>query len=80
MHLTVQKWGNSLALRIPKTVAKQVNVRKGSRMDMSLTANKIILSSSDVKEYSLHALLKKANKKNLHGEVSFGKPVGKEVW
>ena len=80
MHLTVQKWGNSLALRIPKAVAKQVNVHKGSRMDMSLGANKIILSSRDVKEYSLRALLKKANKKNLHGEASFGKPAGKEVW
>ncbi len=80
MHLTIQKWGNSLALRIPKTVAKQVNVHKGSRMDMSLLANKIILSARDVKEYTLGSLLKKVNKTNLHEEVSFGKPLGKEVW
>jgi antitoxin MazE len=80
MNLTIQKWGNSLALRIPKTVAKQVNVHQGSRMDMSLVANKIILTSSEVKEYDLKSLLKKVNKKNLHQEVSFGKAVGKEVW
>lgn len=80
MHLTIQKWGNSLALRIPKTIAKQVNVHKGSRMDMSLTANKIILTANNVKEYTLGNLLKKVKKTNLHGEVSFGKPLGKEVW
>lgn len=80
MHLTIQKWGNSLAVRIPKTVAKQVNVHKGSRMDMSLIANKIVLTARDVKEYALGSLLKKINKTNLHREVSFGKSVGKEVW
>ena len=69
MYLTVQKWGNSLALRIPKAVAKQVHVHKGSRMDMSLTANKIILSSLEIKQYSLNTLLKKVDKKNCHGEV-----------
>ena len=80
MHITVQKWGNSLALRIPKAVAKQVNVHKGSRVDMSFTGNKIILSPSDNKEYNLKDLLKKVTKKNLHPEISFGPPVGKEVW
>ena len=80
MHLTVQKWGNSLALRIPKTVAKQVNVRKGSQLNMSLTANKIILTARDEKQYQLASLLKRVNKKNLHKEISSGKPVGEEIW
>ena len=80
MYLTIQKWGNSLALRIPKAVARQVNVRKGSRLDMSLASNKIILRAMDVKEYRLSDLLEKIHKKNLHGEISFGRPLGKEVW
>ena len=80
MHLTVQKWGNSLALRIPKVVAQQINVRKGSHMDMSLVENKIILSSSDVQKYQLKGLLKKVSKANLHKEFSWGKPLGKEAW
>ena len=80
MHLTVQKWGNSLAVRLPRAVAKQVNVHKGSRMDMSLTADKIILSAAvDPKKYNLNALLKKVTKKNTHAVISFGKPVGKEI-
>ncbi len=79
MHLTIQKWGNSLALRIPNAVAKQVNVHQGSRMELSLTANKIILSAAG-QEYKLQDLLKKVSKKNAYKEESFGKPQGKEVW
>lgn len=80
MHVTVQKWGNSLALRIPKSVAKQVNVYQGSRVDMSLDKDKIVLTSLEIEKYQLRSLLKKVNKNNIHEEVDFGKPQGKEIW
>ena len=79
MYITIQKWGNSLALRIPKTIAKQVNVHQGSRVDMSLSANKIVLSPTE-HEYSLSSLLKKVTGRNCHEEIRTGKAVGKEVW
>ena len=80
MHLTIQKWGNSLALRIPKTVATQVHVHRGSRMDLSVAVNKIVLTAKDIKEYSLASLLKKVTRSNLHNEISFGEIQGLEVW
>jgi len=42
MHTQVQKWGNSLAIRIPKSFAKETNIDKGSFVDLSLSDGKII--------------------------------------
>ncbi len=71
--------GKSLALRIPKVVAKQANVYKGARIDLSWTNGKIVLRPMEGSAYHLASFLKKVNKKNIHKEISFGKPLGKEV-
>lgn len=79
MKTTVQKWGNSLAIRIPRNISKDTMVSEGSNIDMMVENGNIILSPSP-KEYSLKELLKGITNENIHSEVSTGKQVGGEIW
>lgn len=80
MKAKIQKWGNSLALRIPKPFANQAKICEGSNVDISIEKEKIIISSLKDSEYSLTELLSKINKNNIHDEISYGDPQGKEIW
>jgi antitoxin MazE len=75
----IQKWGNSLALRIPKSFAAHSNIEQGSTVDLSLDNGRMIVEAKP-QEYSLDELLARVTKNNLHSEVDFGVPAGKEVW
>ena len=80
MRVQIQKWGNSLALRIPKPFAEEAEVREGTVVDLSLSEGKLV-AVPDVKgRYTLKQLLSKVTKDNLHKEVSFGRAVGCEGW
>jgi len=78
MKARIQKWGKSLALRIPKSFAAHSNIEQGSVVDLSLENGRMIVEAA--KEYSLEKLLARVTKNNLHSEVDFGSPVRKEVW
>ena len=80
MKARIQKWGNSLALRIPKSFAAHSNIEQGSVVDLSLDNGRMIVEPAKEQAYSLEELLARVTKKNLHSEVDFGLPVGKEVW
>ena len=80
MHIQIQKWGNSLALRIPKTYAKEAMISQGSSMNLSMEEGRIILTPVSKKSYSLKKLLSHINKNNPHDEIYWGAPKGKEVW
>ena len=80
MKARIQKWGNSLALRIPKSFAALSNIEQGSVVDLSLENGRMIVEAAKEQEYSLEELLARVTKNNLHSEVDFGAPVGKEVW
>jgi len=80
MQTTIKKWGNSLALRIPKLFANNVNLKINKTVDISIDKGSIIITPINEKEYSLEKLLKGVNKSNLHGEIDTGAPVGKEIW
>ena len=79
MKTTVQKWGNSLAIRIPKNVTKDTNVSEGSIIDILIENGNIILHPS-TREYSLQELLKKITNENIHSEITTGDTVGGETW
>jgi antitoxin MazE len=80
MRVQIQKWGNSLALRIPKPFAEEAEVREGTVVDLSLAGGKLV-AVPDVKgRYTLKQLLSKVTKDNLHKEVSIGRAVGREAW
>jgi antitoxin MazE len=80
MQTKIKKWGNSLALRIPKLFVINANLKINKTVDISIDEGSIIITPINEKEYSLEKLLKGVNKSNLHGEFDIGTPVGKEIW
>ncbi len=80
MKIQVQKWGNSLALRIPKSFAQETNIDQGTVVDLSLEEGEIVIRPVVKPEYSLDELLSRVTKENIHSEVDTGKAQGKEVW
>ena len=80
MNLSIQKWGNSLALRIPSSIAKDIHLHRGSQVEVDIVNGAVMLKPSKQKKYSLSQLLKAISKSNLHSEQNWGIPQGKEVW
>lgn len=80
MKVQIQKWGNSLALRIPKSFAVESKVGQGSIVEVSLEKGKIVIVPVTEPEFILEDLLAKVTKRNLHQEIDTGSAVGKEVW
>ena len=80
MQTKIKKWGNSLALRIPKLIALDANLKLNEMVELSINKGSIIITSIGEKEYSLEKLLKGVTKNNLHREFDTGAPVGKEIW
>lgn len=80
MRVSVQKWGNSLAVRIPKAIAVESRLAKGSPVELSLVDGKVVLTPQRHRKYSLAELLEGVTKRNVPSEWDIGKPVGKETW
>ena len=80
MQTKIQKWGNSLALRIPKSFALSVNIKQNELVDLSIEKGKIVIMPIAQKEYSLEELLEGVSENNLHSEFDTGAPTGKEIW
>jgi antitoxin MazE len=80
MQTRIQKWGNSLALRIPKSFALNVNIKQNELVDLTVDKGKIVIKPIAQKEYSLEELLEGVSEDNLHGEFDTGAPTGKEIW
>ena len=80
MQTKIQKWGNSLGLRIPRSVAAEAQVEKGATVDLSVENGRLLVRPLRVRKYALRGLLRKVNRRNLHGEISTGKTVGREAW
>lgn len=79
MKTSVQKWGNSLGLRIPSVYAKELHLLDGSIVDIQRKENEIIISPAKKKK-SLNDLIQLITDENQHGEIDFGSPHGKEDW
>jgi antitoxin MazE len=80
MHVRVQKWGNSLAVRIPKPLAEDAEVKEGTVLNLAVSEGKVVATPVEKKKQSLKQLLAKVTRKNLHREVDFGPSVGRETW
>lgn len=80
MRSKIQKWGNSLAVRIPKSAADKVGLKEQDAIDVAVEGNTVVILPVSKREYSLKELLKGVTKKNLHSEEDFGPPVGREVF
>lgn len=75
----IQKWGNSLAIRIPQTLAGQLSVEEGAVVDLQVRGGELVIRPIRSKKLSLCELLKECRPSQLHGETDFGVDVGCEV-
>ena len=80
MRTRVQKWGNSLALRIPKSFAEEVGLQRETSVDVSLANGKLVVAPVTEPGMSLKQLLAKVTKDNIHKEFDTGQAAGNETW
>lgn len=80
MRTRIQKWGNSLAVRIPKTYADESGLSEESEVELSLSEGKLVVTPVERQRFNLEDLLAQITDENRHGEVDMGRPVGREVW
>lgn len=78
MNTEISKWGNSLALRIPKAVASEINLSEGSAVSVAAVDGRLVITPVTDRRYKLEELLSAISKSNVHKEVDLGRPVGKE--
>jgi antitoxin MazE len=79
MITKLQKWGNSLGVRVPKLLAKEAGLEEGAEVELALENGKITLVPAKPK-VTLRDLVARITPETLHGEIDFGKPQGREVW
>jgi len=75
----VQKWGNSLAVRIPRSVAADARLSAGESVELTLEKGTIVIVRARPR-FKLEELLRRVNRRNRHAEVPTGDAVGQEVW
>ena len=80
MRTRVQKWGNSLALRIPKSFAEEAGLKNSSPVDVSLVDGRLVIAPVRKPKWTLNELLAQVTPHNLHGEVDTGPAMGNESW
>ena len=80
MGIAVQKWGNSLAVRIPKVYAGETQIQEGSSVDLSLLEGTLVITPVDKKAFTLEQLLKDVTPENRHPSMDSGTAVGQEIW
>lgn len=80
MKTRIQKWGNSLALRIPRAYAAEVEMEQASLVDLSVENGALVIRLVPTGPPSLDDLLAGITDANLHHEVDLGPPVGVETW
>lgn len=80
MKTTAQKWGNSLAIRVPKSVAVQVGLKAQDDLEIEVQDGNVVLKPQLRRVYRLDDLVKRITPKNLHSEIDTGSPIGREIW
>ena len=76
----LQKWGNSLGVRIPKSITEDLNVGEGSELEISVLEGNIIFKPAFIVSYSLDELLSQVKKCHIPKGDDWGKPRGEEIW
>jgi antitoxin MazE len=79
MKTTIQKWGNSLAVRIPRPFAEEIHLQENSTVDLAIKGGKLVIVPTEP-ELTLESLVEQITDENRHDEVGTGPRVGNEVW
>lgn len=80
MEARVQKWGNSLAVRIPKPFASEVGLRADGEVELQVSDGRLVITPTKPPAFHLADLLSRVRRSNLHQEVDTGAPEGIEQW
>jgi len=88
MKTQLAKWGDSLAVRIPKSVARAAKLKSGDDLELgvqgegsvSMQKSKRRVSEKAERRRYLEELVSRITPENRHEEIGFGSPVGKELW
>ncbi len=79
MKTTAQKWGNSLAIRVPKSIAQQAGLKVKDDLDIEVRKGVLVLRPHLRRVYRLEDLVKRMTPRNVHKALDFGGPVGREA-
>ena len=84
MKVSFQKWGNSLALRVPKAFADEIGASDGKTAEMTVSNGKLLIEVSRPqrrkRRYALEELVARITPENRHEEIDWGPSVGNEAW
>ncbi len=80
MKSRIQKWGNSLAVRIPKSVALDAGLDSGAPVEVLLRDRSVVITRVASQGFTLEQLLEEVTPENVHSEVDTGPAAGKEAW
>ena len=80
MEVKLQKWGNSLGIRIPKILLQEISLDENDLVNLSIDEDKIIVSKSNNKKISLKERFSKYQGDNLSKEFEWDEPRGNELW
>jgi antitoxin MazE len=80
MRTRIQKWGNSLALRIPRPFAEDSNLHEDSEVDVTLRNGRLVVAPVQEQRFTIEDLVEQITPHNRHGETETGGPVGNEIW
>ena len=79
MQVTMRKWGNSIWVRIPAGILTELNLSAEKKVDVRAEAGRIIIEPIIDSQETLEQLLGQITPDNVHSEIDFGQPVGKEL-
>jgi antitoxin MazE len=79
MVTSIQRWGNSLAVRIPKPFASQAGLAEDTDVEIVVEGGRIVISPAK-REWKLEKLLARISPSNRHREIRWGQPEGRESW
>jgi antitoxin MazE len=80
MRTKIQRWGNSLAVRIPKAFAVDMGLEEDTPVEIGVVEGDLVVSPPPTRAFTLASLLAEVTENNRHREVETGPAVGGEVW
>ncbi|MCF7946637.1 MAG: AbrB/MazE/SpoVT family DNA-binding domain-containing protein [Spirochaetia bacterium] len=78
METVIKKWGNSLGIRIPSLIAKDLSLKEGSSVEIEDDRGRIVIKPK--KQNDLKEMLEHIDNQNIHGEFETEGPAGNEAW
>lgn len=80
MITKIQKWGNSLGIRLPSVFTKELELKENSAVEIKVADKKIVIEPVEIVQVDLNDLLSKVSEENIHKEILIDGPEGKEIW